>query len=446
MSSLFILLFAIALLLGMIIFLKINAFVALTITAIGSGLAAGMSPEATLKSIQDGVGSTLGGLALVLAFGVMLGSILGETGAAQVIAERMVRFFGSRRIVPALAVTGFVVGIALFYNAGFVVLAPIVFSVARASGQPLLPMAIAMAAPLSVTHGFLPPHPGATAVANVFGADLGKTLLLGMLAGIPAVVAAGIFFPGFVKALPTYPPVGLFTEKEAGLADLPGFGRSLLLALLPVLLMAAAAFAGWTLPADNTWHGWLKFFGDPNIALLLAVLLAMLFLGKNRFFNPSHHAIPVKILMEKSGTALGIAAALLLVIAAGGAFKQVLVDSGLGKELAERVQGAPISPLVAGWAVATLLRIAVGSATVAGMTAAGIVQPLLVDKSVSPELLTLAVGAGSLMCSHVNDTGFWMFKEWFGLSVRNTFRSWTAMETIVGVVGLATVLLLDIWF
>lgn len=430
------LLAAVLLLLALILWAKLDAFLALLVTALATGLAAGLAPAELLKTLQNGIGSTLGSLAPVLALGVMLGSFLAETGAAQAISSRLLAFFGEKNAGLTLACTGFTVGIAMFYNAGFVVLAPLAFSVSRAASQPLVPLAIAMAAPLSVTHGFLPPHPGATAVAVVFGADLGKTLLLGLLVAVPAVALGGLFFPKFLAKIPAAPPAGLFPERQFDPNQLPHFGQSLLLALAPVLLMAASTVVEFYLPDGHTVRVWAKFLGDPLIALLLAVLAALLFFSKNG-------AVSQSSLLANAGKALGAAASLLLVIAAGGAFKQVLVDSGMGKDLAAQMAGLPVSPLVLGWLVATMLRVSVGSATVAGMTAAGIVQPLVAAGGASPELMTLAVGAGSLMCSHVNDTGFWMFREWFGLSIRDTFRTWTAMETLVGSAGLAGVLLLD---
>ena len=434
---------AVLLLLALILWAKLDAFLALLITAIATGLAAGLAPSDLLKTLQNGIGSTLGSLAPVLALGVMLGSFLAETGAAQVISSRLLRFFGAKNAGIALACTGFTVGVAMFYNAGFVVLAPLAFSVSRAAGQPLVPLAIAMAAPLSVTHGFLPPHPGATAVAVVFGADLGQTLLLGLLVALPAVALGGLFFPRFLAKIPAAPPAGLFPEKQFAPETLPHFGKSILLALSPVLLMAASTVTEFCLPDGRPVRVWAKFFGDPAIALLLSVLAALVFFTRKTAEANEANPLTIKNLLQNASKALGSAASLLLVIGAGGAFKQVLVDSGMGKDLAAQMTGLPVSPLVLGWLAATVLRVAVGSATVAGMTAAGIVQPLVAAGGASPELMTLAVGAGSLMCSHVNDTGFWMFREWFGLSVRDTFRTWTVMETLVGVAGLAGVLLLD---
>jgi len=299
-----------------------------------------------------------------------------------------------------------------------------------------------MAAPLSVTHGFLPPHPGATAVAHVFGADLGKTLLLGLLIALPAIFLAGILFPRWLKNIPCHPPTSFFQTSPLGTGPLPGFFKSFLIALLPVFLMAFAAIGDMTLAKEDSLLTWLKFFGDPGIAMLIAVLFALLLFGQV-FNSRDHTRLKTSQLLDKAGTALGAAAPLILVIGAGGAFKQVLVDSGIGQQIAAQITGSSLSPLLLGWGAATLLRIAVGSATVAGITAAGIVQQVVAGGGASPELMTLAIGAGSLMCSHVNDTGFWMFKEWFGLSLRDTFRTWTLMETIVGIAGLLGVLVLE---
>lgn len=425
-------------LIALIAWLRLHAFLALILTCIFTGLCARMDPVILLKSIQDGVGGTLGGLALVIGFGMLLGSLLAETGAIKVISQRLLGFFGEQRAVWALVFTGSVIGLAMFYNAGFVILAPLVFSIARQTGQSLVPLAIAMAAPLSVTHCFLPPHPGATAVANVMQADLGQTLLLGMVVGIPAILVAGLFFPGFLKKIPSSPPKGIFPESHTDKRQQPSFFICLVAALLPVLLMASATVSALALPEDNSLRSFLAFIGDANIAMMLSVLAALFFLValRGQKIGPA---------LEQSAGSLGSIAGIMLILGAGGAFKEVLLDSGIGQQLAERLTGLPVSPLVLGWLIATVMRIAVGSATVAGMTAAGIAQPLLQGGTVSPELMTLAIGAGSVMCSHVNDTGFWMFREWFGLSLRDTFRTWTLMETIVGVVGLMGVLALDIW-
>lgn len=432
---------AIVLLLVLIAVLRLSAFVALTIVAFVTGLAKGMPFDAVVKSVQAGIGSTLGSLALVIGFGVMLGSLLAETGAAQRISDSLIQFFGAKRAKLALALTGFAVGLAMFYNAGFVILIPLAFSLAARTGLPLTYLGIAMASGLSVTHGFLPPHPGPTAIAALFKADMGKTLLLGIPAAIPAIVVAGLVLPEFLKKIQAAPPPGLVEVKDIDPSQLPGFGKSLLVALSPVLLMAVATIGELSLPADAPVLKLLKFIGDPGVSMLLALLLGLLLLGN--LFSGQFQA-NMDRWMAQGAKALGAAAPIVFIIGAGGAFKQVLTDSGIGKDIAEVFIGTGLPPLVLGWLIATVVRISVGSATVAGLTAAGIVQPLLVAApDVSPELMVLSIGAGSLMCSHVNDTGFWMFKEYFGLSLADTFRSWTLMETLVGVVGLVCVLVLD---
>lgn len=430
--SVFILLFCILLLLALIAWVRLHAFLALLITALTAGLLNGMTLPDLLKSVQNGLGSTLSGLLLVLVLGVMFGSLLSESGIVQRISGALIDRFGAGQAKLALLLTSFIVGIALFYNAGFVVLAPLVFACAAHTGLPLVSLAIAMAAPLSVTHGFLPPHPGPVAIAQIFGADVGKTLLLGLPAALPAVVFAGLVFPEFIKKIQANPPKALQMPELMPESQLPGTALSFALALIPVILMLFGAWSSMVLPSETTGKQLIEFLGDPGMALLLAVLLA-LWVFRSKHTGLLDHAI----------NATGSAATILFVIAAGGAFKQVLIDSGMATNIGRWFAGSQLSPLFLGWLVATALRITLGSATVAGMTAAGIVQPAIVAGQASPELMTLAIGAGSLMCSHVNDTGFWMFKEYFGLSLRDTFRSWTVMETIVGISGLCSVLLLD---
>ncbi len=439
--SIILLIFSILFLLLLIVICRIPAFVALILTALTVGLAKKMPYDALLKAITNGVGSTLGGVVLVLGFGIMLGSVLAETGAASRISTRLIQIFGVKNAKIALALTGFSVGLAMFYNAGFVVLIPLVFSVAANTGLPVIYLGVAMASALSVTHGFTPPHPGPTAICQIFKADMGKTLLLGIVAAIPALICGGIIFPEFLKNIKANPPAQLSQLPDIQSDKLPNFSISLLCALLPVLLMGAATVAELTLSHDNPYLKSIKFIGDPSVSMLLGMLCALLFLGKIISKNGSKN---MDALMQKSSIALSAATGILLIIASGGAFKQVLLDSDIGTDIANVVKQVQFPPLILGWLVATVVRIAIGSATVAGLTAAGIVQPLIAtDPSVSAELMVLSVGAGSLMCSHVNDTGFWMFKEYFGLSLADTFRSWTLMETIIGIVGLVTVLGLD---
>jgi Gnt-I system high-affinity gluconate transporter/Gnt-II system L-idonate transporter len=294
-----------------------------------------------------------------------------------------------------------------------------------------------MASALSVTHGFLPPHPGPTAIAVIFKADIGKTLLFGLIIAIPTLLISGIIFPEFIKKIVANPPKGLFESKTFAENEMPSFMISFITALIPVILMAMATISELTLPETSSIRQILGFIGSPTTSMLLAVLFAIVFLGINR-------GRKMQDIMDKSSSALSSATMIIMIIAAGGAFKQVLIDSGIGTDLAVFFETSTLSPLVLGWLVATIIRIALGSATVAGLTAAGIVQPLVVSSGISPELMVLSIGAGSLMCSHVNDTGFWMFKEYFGISISDTFKTWTVMETIIGIMGLIGVLLLNL--
>ena len=436
--SLLILIASILLLLFLISGAKINAFIALIITAFFAGIAKGMLFNDLINAVQVGIGSTLGSLILIIAFGVILGNLLSDSGAAQRISSVMIQSFGIKHIKWAMVITGFSVGISMFYNAGFIILIPMVFAVAKSTKQPIIYLGIAMAAALSITHGFLPPHPGPTAIAVIFKANIGKTLLYGILVALPALFVAGIVFPEFVKKIQAFPPKGLFESKNFTETEMPSFKISIITALVPVILMGSATLSELVLPEESTLRSVLLFIGNPNTAMLIAVLFAVFTLGIFR-------GRKMQDIMDKSSTAMSAATMIILIIAAGGAFKQVLIDSGMGTDLTALFEKSTLSPLVLGWLVATIIRIALGSATVAGLTAAGIVQPLVIASGVSPELMVLSIGAGSLMCSHVNDTGFWMFKEYFGISVSDTFKTWTVMETIIGIMGLIGVLILNIW-
>ncbi len=438
--SILILVGSIAFLLLLIAVVRLNAFVALTITAIFVGLLKGMPFAKLVKSVQDGIGATMGGLVLIIGFGVMLGSLLAESGAAQQISSSLIRIFGAKNAKWALVITGFTVGLAMFYNAGFVILIPLCFSVAASTGLPLVYLGIAMASGLSVTHGYLPPHPGPTNIAILFKADMGKTLIYGIPIAMVAIVISGVIFPEFLKKIVANPPKGLVEIKNLPENELPSFPLSMFIALSPVLLMAAATIGEFVLPKESFSFQILKFVGDASISMIISFGLAVVFLGILRGKKMAD-------ITEKTAASLTSTTMILMIVAAGGAFKQVLQDSGIGADIALIFKDLPLSPLVLAWLVATVIRVTIGSATVAGATAAGIVLPIMSDPSVaphiSPELMVLSVGAGSLMFSHVNDTGFWMFKEYFGLSLKDTFKTWTVMETIVGVIGLIGVLTMN---
>ena len=434
--TIIVLLVAIFFLLLLIGWLKINPFISLLAASLFVGIANGMSLNKIIGSINGGIGATMGPLVLTLVFGMVLGTVLAETGAIHQIASRLIKIFGVKYIKLAMVITGFSVGIAMFYNAGFLVLIPLVFAVCATTGMPLVYIGCAVASALSVTHCFLPPHPGPTALTVIFKADMGKTLTYGIMAAIPAVIVAGLIFPEFLKKIRPVNPPKFFDVQSFDENKLPGFGISFFIAIIPVLLMGVSAMAGIFMEEGNAILNLFTFLGDPGISLSIASLLAIVILGKKSGKN-------LHALLNKSFDAVNSVTLIMLIIAAGGAFKQVLVDSGTSNYIAQFFEGSSIPPLVLAWLVAAFIRIAIGSATVAGLTAAGILQPLVATMHVNPELMVIAIGAGSVMCSHVNDGGFWMFKEYFGLTLQDTLRSWTIMESIVGVIGLGGVLLIN---
>ena len=415
---------------------KLNAFVAFIVVSLLVGLAEGMPLNALVDSVQAGIGSTLGFLILILGFGAMLGKLVADSGAAQRITSRLVARFGRKYMQWALVLTGFIVGIPMFYSVGFVILVPLVFTVAATTRLPLLYVGIPMLASLSVTHGYLPPHPAPTAIVTMFEADFGKTLLYGILVALPAIVVAGPLLSRTFKNIPASPMKEFVNPTVLSEEEMPGMGISIFTALLPVLLIAVATLAEYLLPAGNLALKILQFAGNPVIAMLIAVLVAFYTLGLARG----------RSMKEVMGTAAeGVTGITMvtLVIAGAGALKQVLVDSGVSEYIGGLLEGSTVSPLILAWGIATVIRVCVGSATVAGLTAAGIALPLVGTNGVSPELMVLAIGSGSLMLSHVNDSGFWLFKEYFNLSVNDTLRTWTVMETTVGVMGLLGVLTLN---
>ncbi len=426
----FITFLAVLALLALIIGLKWHPFIALVLVAIGAGLGLGMGAEETMVSVKSGVGGTLSGLAVILGLGAVLGGIIAETGAASVITGRLVAGRKGMAILWGLCLVGFLVGIPLFYSVAFIMMAPIIISAAEKTGLPLAMVAVATVASLSVTHGFLPPHPAPVLISETYGADLGKVLLYGLLLAVPSVILAG---PLLARTLRNMPQTkGALTFSETKLPDqLPSLGASVFCALLPVLLLAAGTLVQSSV-GEQAWivtSGTLGLFTNATVALLIGVILAMFILG-------GQSGLSVATLMGRVGKQLAPMAAVLLIIAAGGAFKQVLVDSGTSEYIVEVLKGFNAHPILIAWLIAAALRVTLGSATVAAITAAGIALPLAQSGAASPELLVLATGAGSLTLSHVNDTGFWLFKEYFGLTVPQTLRSWTMMETVVSLIGL----------
>jgi Gnt-I system high-affinity gluconate transporter len=431
-------LLGVLMLLLLITVVKMNAFLSFVIVCLFVGLTMGLSLEETIGALKRGIGDTLGLLVLILGFGAMLGRIIADSGAAQRITGKLVTVFGLKRIHWALMLTGFIVGIPMFYSVGFVILIPIVFTVAASTRLPLIFIGLPMLASLSVTHGFLPPHPAPTAIADMFDADMGKTMLYGLLVSIPAILVAGpILSPRFknIKAKPLKEFTG---QKVMSDEELPSTFLSILAALMPVILIGLSEIIGHFLDESGTAYVVVKGMGDPVLAMLFSVLFALFTLGLRNGKKMT------EAMNDLAGSISSIAM-VLLIIAGAGALKEILVSSGISEYLGELLRQSGASPLLLAWLIAAAIRIAVGSATVAGLTAAGIVLPLVSDPSVSPELMVLAIGAGSLVLSHVNDGGFWLFKEYFNLTVKETLMTWTVMETTIALVGLGGVLLLNVF-
>jgi Gnt-I system high-affinity gluconate transporter len=428
----------ICLFLLLILVFKLNPFLAFMIVSLSVAIAVGMPVDKAVASIQKGIGSTMGVIVPVLGFGAMLGKLVSESGAAQRITSRLVGNLGTRNIQTSLMLAGFIVGIALFYEIGFFIMIPLVFTIAASTGLPLLYVGLPMLASLSVTHGFLPPHPAPTALTAMFNADLGKTLIYGLTIAVPSILVSGPFLAKFLSKVDATPLHEFVNQKPLADEEMPGFRTSLISALLPVILITSATIAGFVLPEDNIARKILGSIGNPVIAMLLSVLSAIYFLGLARGKKMA------EIMKSLSHSVVSIAMIMLL-IAGAGSLKQVLVDGGVSDYIGGLMSQSALSPLFLGWLIAAVLRICIGSATVSGLTAAGIVLPLVTGTTVSPELMVLAVGSGSLICSHVNDTGFWLFKEYFNLSIKDTLKTWTIMETSIGVTGLAGVMILSLF-
>lgn len=431
--SLLIIFFCIVLLVLLITQFKVNAFLAFLLISVLAGLLLGIDVSRITASIQKGIGDMLGSLVIVVVCGAMLGKLAADSGAAQQIATGLMKLFGERYIHWALMITGFVIGIPLFYNVGFVLVIPLIFSVSYKYKLPAVYIGLPMLAALSVTHGFLPPHPSPTALVAQFGADMGKTMLYGVLIGIPTVIIAGPLFARTLKNIKA-PLLDTFTADTLPVTKLPGLGISIFSSLLPVILIAATTFLNGAISDDDTpLKKTILFLSDPAVVMVLSLAVATYTLGTRMDMS-------MKKVMNIYAEAVKDIAMLLLIMGGAGALKQILVDSGVSAEIGELLDGLDVHPLVLGWSIACVIRVCVGSATVAGLTAAGIIAPLMSRPDVDPNLMVLSIGAGSLMFSHVNDAGFWLFKEYFNLGIKDTIRSWSLMETIVAIVGLAGVM------
>ncbi|WP_421877562.1 gluconate:H+ symporter [Marinoscillum sp.] len=433
--SFLIILVCILILVLLITWAKLNPFLAFVVVSILTGVLLGVPLSEVTGIVEKGIGGMLGGLVIVIVLGAMLGKLVAETGAAQKITNVLMNTFGEKRIQWALMTTGFVVGIPLFYNVGFVLLVPLIFSVAYQFKMKAVFIGIPMLAALSVTHGFLPPHPSPTALVGQLSADMGLTLIYGFCLAVPAIILAGPIFTRSIKNMDSK-PLKTFVADSKDESQLPGGFNSFFSALLPVVLLAGAAILQLYWQPSGTIGEVVGFVGNPSVVMIVALGYATYSIGLKQGYD-------MKAVMGFYTDAIKDISPILLIVAGAGALKQVFIASGVSTELVAGLQDSSIHPLVLGWLIAGIIRVAIGSATVAGLTAAGILAPVMGQIGADPNLMVLSVGAGSLLFSHVNDSGFWMYKEYFNLSIKDTIKSWSVMETIVSVVGLVGVLILD---
>ncbi|AZZ48573.1 gluconate transporter [Rathayibacter rathayi] len=431
----------IAVIVVLITWLKLHPFVSLLVGALTTGLIAGLAAADTVAGFALGFGTTMGGVGILIGLGAMYGKLLADSGGADRIVDTLISRSSTRALPWMMGFVGALIGLPMFFEVGLVLLIPVVILVARRSGLSLMTVAIPTLAGLSVMHGLVPPHPGPLVAIDALGANLGVTLAFGVLVAIPTVVVAG---PLFGRLAARWAPVEtppLFGEGAGETREhRPGFAAAVASILLPVILMLGKAIADIAAPGSTVaWKGALDFLGTPTIALGIALLAGLVLLGRGGRMDRTE-------LQASLSSSLPPIAGILLIVGAGGGFKQVLVDTGIGGVVAQLAEGSGASALLLAWLVAVVIRVATGSATVATVTAAGILQPLT-ESMDGPmvALMVLAIGAGSVFLSHVNDAGFWLVKEYLGLSIGQTLKTWTVMECLVSVTGLAGVLLIGLF-
>ncbi|WP_331737732.1 gluconate:H+ symporter [Streptomyces sp. NBC_00019] len=419
--------------------LKLNGLVALLLVAVGVALVQGIPSAEIGDVLGEGVGDQIGDTLLVIGLGAMLGRVMGDSGAAQRIASRLIGAFGPRYVQVAMVITAMLIGVTMFYEVAFVIIVPVAFTIVRVTRKNLLWVGLPMSIALSTMHSFLPPHPGPTAVAATFHASVGHTLLYGLFFAVPIGAGIALVWPRlpFIRRMDPTIPQGLVTEKVFEDDEMPGMGWSLFVSLVPIVLIAGAAVADMSVSDDKNpvLHA-VDFIGSPPIALLLTLCLAMWAFGPR--IGRSLEEVSASCVSAAKSMAM-----ILLVIGAGGAYKGVLVEGGIADYIKDFTDGWNISPIILAWLIAAILRIALGSATVAVVTAAGVVAPLVAGNGVHPELMVLAVSCGSIAFSHVNDPGFWMFKEYFNLSVLDAIKARTTYTTVLAILGLGGVLAVE---
>lgn len=444
----FIVLSAVALLLFMVLKLKISAFIALLITAIYTGIVAGMPLQGVLQAIQDGMAGTLGFVATVVGLGAIFGQMLESSGGAESLAHYLIKKFGKDRASWAMVITGFIVAIPVFLDVGFIILVPIIYALSRDTKRSLLYYAIPLLAGLAVTHSFIPPTPGPVAVADIINAQLGWVILLGIILGFPTAVIAGPLWGKYIsKKIHLDPPFDYQKPvKETDPANFPPFRMIAIIISIPLLLILVNTFTVLAVSKEivskSILTDALEFIGHPFSALIIATLIATYYLGIRRGMDKQK-------ILDLSTKALGPAGIIILITGAGGVLKQVLVDSGIGQIMAESMAGSALPPILLAWILAAIVRVTQGSATVAMITAAGIIAPVIGEFGLNdPQraLVVIAIASGATLLSHVNDSGFWLVGKYLGMTEGQTLRSWTIMESIIAVCGLAFALLASLFF
>lgn len=433
----------IVLLILLIVKFKLNTYVSLLVTAVFLALVLGIPVDKIGPAIETGIGGQLGHLAIVFGLGSMIGKLVSDTGGGYRIANTLIQKFGRKQIQIAIILASFIVGIALFFEVGLVVLLPILFVIASELKIPLLYLGIPMAATLNTAHAFLPPHPAPTAVAGVFNASIGQVLLLGIIAAIPTIIIAGPIFNIVLKKV--YPRVyhketpNVFGEfKTFKIEETPGFGISILTSMMPVILIGIATILEPFLSTKSVIGQTITFIGSPDIAMLLSLIFAVFTMGVMRHVKMTDIGNTLTESIKQI-------AMMLLIIGGGGALKEVLIEGGISDYVSALFAGTSMSPIIAAWLITAVLRVSLGSSTVAGITAAGLIAPLVASSTINPALIVLAIGAGSVFADHVNDAGFWMIKEYFGLSLKETLLSWTTLTSVLAVAGLGSVLVLSLF-
>lgn len=428
----------VGLLLYLNIVVKLNSVLALLIVAILVGVLNGLSLTDVVTSVKTGFGSTLGSLAIIIGMGAVLGKLMVDSGAAQRVASTLLKKFGAKNVEWAILIVGAIFGISVFYEVAFIILAPLVISIAIEAKMPYLRLGITMVAAATMAHSIFPPQPGPTALVEAYGADMGMVYLLGIVVAVPAIIAAGIILPRVLKNLDLPIPPLLKKSEQVNLDDAPGFGISLLIPLLPAIIITGATIYNMIFDKDSAVGQFINFLGSAEISMILAVLIAIYVFGIRLGRTMK------EVMNSFSGAIEGIAM-IIFIVGSGGAFKQIILDTGIGDLIAGVMQNTSINPLIMAWLITAVIRIATGTGVVSAITAAGIVGPLIHTFDVNPVLMVLATAAGSNTITHVNDASFWLFKEYFNLSIKDTFKTWGLLLFTTSIVGLGVVLILDIF-